>query len=161
MPVPGAEVEVACLPADGMSAHEETDSAAFQNTHSMSGMEMPTEASAAEDMSGMDMSAESPSTGVMHPNNESESNAHDEEAITVMLEPAHASGEYSGVIALAKSGAWIFNVHFTIDGQMTAAEIPVEVVRGGSNLGILAGFLGVNAAVVMAAAIMKRKLILK
>lgn len=146
MPVPNAEVEVACLPADDMSAHEEAESAESSNTHSMS---------------GMDMAAETPSTGAMPPDNGSEKNAHEEEAITVILEPAHASGEYSGEIALAQPGAWIFNVHFTVDRQMTTAEIPVEVVRAASNLGILAGFLGFNATIIMAAAIMKRRPILK
>lgn len=161
MPVPHAEVEVACLPADGMSVHEETESAESHDIDSMSGMDMPTEVPAAHGMSGMDMSTETPSSGVMHPNHESESNTHDEQAITIRLEPVHASGAYSGEIALAKSGVWIFNVHFTVDGEMTAVEIPVEVIRAGSNLGILAGFLGFNATVIMTAAIMKRKPILK
>ncbi len=107
------------------------------------------------------MSAEAPSTGVMSPNRESAPSAHDKQALTVMLEPAHESGEYSGAIALDKSGAWIFNVHFTVNGEMTAVEFPVEVVRAGSNIGILAGFFGINAIVIAAAAIMKRKPITK
>ncbi len=146
MPVPNAEVEVSCLPAEGMSGHEESVSAESHAPNSMSGMAMATEI---------------PSTGVMRPHNESAANVHDEQPIMIMLEPAHESGEYSGEISFDKSGAWIFNVHFTVNGEMTAVEIPVEVVRAGSNLGILAGFLGFNAAVITVAAIMKRKPISK
>lgn len=146
MPIPNAEVEISCQPAEESSTHEESGNAETHGTDSMSGMEMATEA---------------PATGVMRPNNESEPNAHDEEALTVMLEPAHESGEYSGKINIDKSGEWVFNVHFTINDEMMAVEIPVEVARAGTNLGILAGFLGFNVIVVTAAAIMKRKPILK
>jgi len=161
MSVPNAEVEISCLPAEGMSTHEESVSTESHNTDSMGGMDMSTEAPTTDSMSGMGVVTETPATGVMRPNNESEPNAHDEQPIMVILEPAHESGEYSGEISLDKSGAWIFNVHFTVDGEMTAVEIPVEVVRAGSNLGVLAGFLGFNATVITAAAIMKRKPILK
>ena len=146
MPVPYAEVEVSCLPVEDMSEHEESVSAESHDADSMSGMDMPTEA---------------PSTGVMRPNNESAPNVHGEQPIMVMLEPAHESGEYSGEISFDKSGAWIFNVNFTVDGEMAEVEIPVEVARAGSNLGILAGFFGFNAAVITVAAIMKRKSISK
>ena len=161
MPVPNAEVEVSCLPAEDMSEHEESVSSESHSTDSMSGMDMPTEAPTTDSMNGMVMATENPSTGVMRPNNESAADTHDEQPIKVMLKPAHESGEYSGEISFDKSGAWVFNVHFTVNGEMTAVEIPVEVVRAGSNLGILAGFFGFNATVITIAAIMKRKSISK
>lgn len=168
MPVPNAVVEVSCQPAEGSPTHKENDGTESHSADSMSGMDMPTEAPAADSMSGMDMATEAPATGVMRPNNESDPDDHEsepdvleEEPITVMLEPAHESGEYSGKINIDKSGKWVFNVHFTINGEMTAVEIPVEVARAGSNLGILAGFFGFNATVITAAAIMKRKSISK
>ncbi len=164
MPVPKAEVTVSCQPAEESSTHEENDGTESHSTDSMNGMDMPTEASAGDGMSGMDMATEAPSTGVMRPNNESESRdhesepaAHEEEPITVMLEPAHESGEYSGKINIDKSGEWVFSVHFTINGEMTTVEIPVEVARAGTNLGILAGFFGINATVIVVAASLKRK----
>ena len=161
MPVSNVEVEVTAMPTENMSAHDEGTSAESHDTDSMSAMDMSTEAPTTDSMSGMVMATETPSNGVMRPNNESEPSAHDEQPIMVMLEPAHELGEYSGEISLDKSGAWIFNVHFTINGEMTPVEFPVEVVRAGSNLGILAGFLGFNATVIAAAAFMKRKPILK
>ncbi|MDO8755596.1 MAG: hypothetical protein Q7J80_17005 [Anaerolineales bacterium] len=161
MPVPYAVVEVSCLPAEESATHEEGDGAESHSTDSMSGMDMPTEAPTVDSMSGMVMATELPSTGVMRPNNESAANVHDEQLTMVMLEPAHESGEYSGEVSFDKSGAWIFNVHFTVNGEKTEVEIPVEVVRAGSNLGILAGFFGFNATVITAAAIMKRKSISK
>ena len=161
MPVPNAEVEVSCQPAEESSTHEEGNGAESHSADSMSGMDMPTEAPAANGMSGMEMATEAPATGVMRPNVEAESDAHEEELITVMLEPAHESGEYSGKINIDKSGEWVFNVHFTINDEMTTVEIPVEVVRAGTNLGILAGFFGFNAVVITVAAIIKRKPVLK
>ncbi len=161
MPVSNAEVEVTAMPAENIPAHDEGVSVETHDTDSMDGMNMSSGAPTAEGMDGMVMATETPATGVMRANNESEPGVHDEQSITVMLEPAHELGEYSGEISLDKSGAWIFNVHFTINGEMTTAEFPVEVVRAGSNLGVLAGFLGFNATVIAAAAFMKRKPILK
>ena len=161
MSVPNAEVEVSCLPAENMSEHEESVSAESHSADSIGGMDMPTEAPTNDSMGGMVMATEIPSTGVMRPNSESAADDHNEEAIIVTLEPAHESGEYSGEISFDTSGAWVFNVHFTVNGEMTEVEIPIEVVRAGSNLGILAGFFGFNATVITVAAIMKRRPISK
>ncbi len=163
MPVANAEVEVFCQPAAESSTHEEDADSESHGADNMSGMDMSVEAPAVDGMSGMDMSTQAPVTGVMRPNNESdvhetEPDAHEEEPVTIMLEPAHETGEYAGKININKSGDWVFNVHFTVNDEMTAVEIPVNVVRTfGLNYAVLAGFLGINGTVIATAAILKRK----
>ncbi|MCG3141702.1 MAG: hypothetical protein HDKAJFGB_03018 [Anaerolineae bacterium] len=150
MPVSNAIVEVIAMPAEEMSDHSE------EPAEEMHGMEMATETPVPEDvhgMSGMDMSSESET----NEHEDVEEVAHDEEPVAVKLASGHEAGEYSGEIHLDASGNWTFNIHFTLDDQMTAVEIPIEVPRTISNYGILAGFFGINATVIAAAAITKRK----
>lgn len=150
MPVSKAIVEVIALPNEEMSAHEQES---IDNNHDM---EMAAETPTPQDahgMSGMDMSNETETNA----NEEVEVAAHAEEPIAVTLAGGYEAGEYSGEIPLDASGDWIFKIHFFLDNQMTEAEIPIEVPRTISNYGILAGFIGINATVVTAAAITKRK----
>ena len=151
MLVTDAEVEVSAMPAEGMSEHDENS-------------EMATEAPSVGVMTttnnskdGMDMATEAPSTGVMRPN-EPAAEEHSEEALTIMLEPAAESGEYAGEMHFETSGEWMFNVHFTINGETTAVDFPIEVARTlGLNYAVLAGFLGINGTVIATAAFLKRK----
>ncbi len=150
MPVPDAEVEVSAMPAEGMSEHDENS-------------EMATEAPSVgvmtsnNSMDGMEMATEAPSTGVMRPN-EPAAEEHGEEALTTMLEPTAESGEYAGKMHFETSGEWMFNVHFTINGETTAVDFPIEITRAlGLNYAVLAGFLGINGTVIVTAAFLKRK----
>jgi hypothetical protein len=150
MPVTDAEVEVSAMPAEGMSAHDENS-------------EMATEAPSVgvmtsnNSMDGMDMATEAPSTGVMRPN-EPAVEEHGEEALTIMLEPTAESGEYAGEMHFETSGEWMFNVHFTINGETTEVDFPIEIARTlGLNYAVLAGFLGINGTVIVTAAFLKRK----
>ncbi len=152
MPVTDAEVEVSAMPAEGMSAHDEN-----------SEMEMATESPSVgvmtsnNSMDGMDMATETPSTGVMRPN-EPAAEEHSEEALTIMLEPTMESGEYAGKLHFETSGEWMFNVHFTINGETTAVDLPIEIARTlGLNYAVLAGFFGINGTVIATAAFLKRK----
>ena len=151
MPVPNVEVEVSAMPAEGMSAHDEN-------------REMATEAPSVgvmttsnNSMDGMEMATEAPSTGVMRPN-EPAAEEHGEEALTILLEPTAESGEYAGEMHFETSGEWMFNVHFTINGETTAVDFPIEIARAlGLNYAVLAGFLGINGTVIVTAAFLKRK----
>lgn len=150
MLVSNAIVEVIAMPAEDISDHSE------EPAEEMHGMEMATETPAPEDvhgMSGMDMSSESET----NEHEDVEEVAHKEEPVAMTLASGHEAGEYSGEIHLDASGNWTFNIHFTLDDQMTAVEIPIEVPRTISNYGILAGFFGINATAIAAAAITKRK----
>lgn len=151
MPVTDAEVEVSAMPAEGMSEHDENS-------------EMATEAPSVgvmttsnNNMDGMEMATEAPSTGVMRPN-EPAAEEHGEEALKIILEPTTESGEYTGEMHFETSGEWMFNVHFTINGETTAVDFPIEIARTlGLNYAVLAGFLGINGTVIVTAAFLKRK----
>lgn len=151
MPITDAEVQVSAMPAEGMSAHDENS-------------EMATEAPSVgvmttsnNSMDGMDMATEAPSTGVMRPN-EPAAAEHSEEALAIILEPTAESGEYAGEMHFETSGEWMFNVHFTINGETTAVDFPIEIARTlGLNYAVLAVFLGINGTVIATAALLKRK----
>jgi hypothetical protein len=160
MAVTTAEVEVTAMSAENMSQHE--DSAASHtsgadNTHAGSdvhGVEAP---AAHTDMGGMSMPAEpSPHDTETDTHAEPADAAH-AETLTAMLEPGVEEGEYAGEISLDKSGAWTFNVQFTLNGELIEAEFPVTVVEASQNLGVLAGFFGFNTTVIIVAAVLKRK----
>jgi hypothetical protein len=143
MPVPNAEVEVSAMPAEGMDMATEAPSIGVMTSNNS--------------MDGMDMATEVPSTGVMKPN-EPAADEHNEEALTIMLEPTMESGEYAGKLHFETSGEWMFNVHFTIDGETTEVDFPIEIARTlGLNYAVLAGFFGINGTVIATAAFLKRK----
>ncbi len=148
MPVPNAEVEVSAMPSEGMTEHGEDEEMAT---------EAPSVGMMTSNSSGMDMATEVPSTGVMKPN-EPVTDEHSEEALTIMLEPTMESGEYAGKLHFETSGEWMFNVHFTIDGETTQVDFPIEIARTlGLNYAVLAGFFGINGTVIATAAFLKRK----
>ncbi len=160
MAVTTAEVEVTAMLADNMSKHE--DSAAghasgADNTHATSDVHGTDAHTPATDTHmSMSMPAE-PSAADTHTNEHAESDAEHAETLTAVLKPGVEEGEYAGEISVDKSGAWTFNVHFTLNGELIEAEFPVTVVEASQNLSVLAGFFGFNAAVILTAAVLKRK----
>jgi hypothetical protein len=166
MPVTKAEAGVIAMPEEIMSEHEEDISADAHDTDSMSGMDMPTEEAVPTDdmnsMSGMDMGdepeANEPSThGEAQDSHGETQDSHEDEPAQIVLEAGHEPGEYSGHISFNRTGEWVFNVHFTVDGQLTEVEFPMTVAGLDAKYGILAGFVGINASVLSVAAITKRK----
>lgn len=150
MPVPNAEVEVSAMPTEGMTGHGEDEEMA---TEALSVGVMTSNNS----VDSMDMATEVPSTGVMKPN-EPAADEHGEEALTIMLEPTMESGEYAGEMHFETSGEWMFNVHFTVNGETTQVEFPIDIARTlGLNYAVLAGFFGINGTVIAMAAFLKRK----
>ncbi|MBI5953655.1 MAG: FixH family protein [Chloroflexi bacterium] len=148
MPVTNAEVEVSAMPAEGMSEHDENEEMAT---------EVPSTGVMTSNSDGMDMESEAPATGVMQPN-EPAADEHGEEVSKVMLEPTMESGEYAGELHFDASGEWMFNVHFTVNGETTEVDFPVEIARTlGLNYAVLTGFFAINAAAIIVAATLKRK----
>jgi hypothetical protein len=170
MPVTAAEVVVTAMSADNMSKleHSPTSPAVptagvgdVQGMSGMPGMDVPTPA-ADMNMSGMNMSGMAtpaePSTHNTHADEHTEPTVAENAAIlTSALKPAGEAGEYTGEISLDKTGGWTFNVHFTLNGQMTAAEFSVEVLEAVRNYGLVIGIFGFNATVILTAAVLKRK----
>jgi hypothetical protein len=145
MPISNAMVKVSAMPVEWMA---EMDMAA--EAPSVGVM------TSNNSMDGMDTTSAAPETGVMKP--AQPETGHGKEVTTITLNPAAESGEYEGELHLDKSGEWMFNIHFTINGVSNAVDLPFEVARKlGLNYSILAGFFGINATVISAAAISKRK----
>ena len=141
MPVPNAEVEVSAMPTEGMVMETEAPAVGMMTSNS----------------GGMDMATEVPATGVMKPNKPA-ADEHSDETQTIMLNPAIESGEYAGEFSFSTSGEWMLNVHFTVNGETTEVDFPIEIVRSLSlNYAVLAGFFGINAAAVTAAAVLKKR----
>ncbi len=156
MPVTNAEVEVSAMPVEGMSEHAEASEAGHDENSEMEA-EAPSVGLMTSNSGGMDMATEEPATGVMKPN-EPAADAHGEESLSVILEPTIESGEYAGEIHFEKSGDWMFNVHFTINGETTEVDFPVEIARQlVLNYAILAGFIAINIIMITMAAALKRQ----
>lgn len=167
MPVPNVEVLVMAAPYEDMSEHEEDANEESHGTDTMSGMDMPeaepTEAET-DSMHGMDMSDDEPtddSSSDAHGETQDSHGSEDEHGETaiqeIVLEAGHEVGEYEGNISLNRSGDWVFHVQFTVNGQLNEVEMPITVAGLDAKYGILAGFFGINATVISAAAISKRK----
>jgi hypothetical protein len=143
MPVTNAEVEVSAMPVEGMDMATEAPAVGVMTSNNT--------------MDGMVTAPDVPATGVMKPNNPAV-DAHGEDVIKVMLEPTMESGEYTGKLSFDKSGEWMLNVQFKINGETSTVEFPFEVGRMlGLNYGILAGFFGINATVIASAAVLKKR----
>jgi len=168
MPVANAEVLVMAAPYEDMSEHEEDANEESHGTDSMSGMDMleaePTEAAETDSMHGMDMSEEEPTDEAnanAHGESQDSHGSEDEHGESSMQEIAlvagHEGGEYEGTVSLNRSGDWVFHVQFTVEGQLNEVEMPITVAGIAAKYGVLAGFVGINATVLSAAAISKRK----
>jgi len=67
-------------------------------------------------------------------------------------------GEYAGAISFPQSGHWVLVVDFIAKGEMLKAEFPLEVATNiPGSYGILAAFFGLNAFIIGAAAVIRRK----
>ena len=148
MPVTNAQVEVSAMPAKGMAEHDENEEMAA---------EVPSTGVMTSNSDGMDMGSEAPATGVMQPN-EPAADEHSEEVSKIMLEPTMESGESAGELHFDASGEWMFNVHFTVNGETTEVDFPVEIARTlGLNYAVLIAFFAINAVAIIVAAALKRK----
>jgi hypothetical protein len=69
-------------------------------------------------------------------------------------------GDYFGVVTFSAPGHWTLNTHFNINDQTLDANFPVNVVESHSaSFAIFAGFAGLNALIIWAASLSKRRLI--
>lgn len=75
------------------------------------------------------------------------------------LTASSIAGEYVGQLNFPEAGEWLVTVHFMADGAEKEAAFPVTANRDWGKFAVLSGFLGVNVAVVAAAAITKSKFV--
>ncbi len=172
-PVSGAQVRAAVQPVEKTETHEVDmgnahghNPAPPTSAHDdMGGMDMgghdeqPTVAPAdsMDGMSDMDGDAAPESTDS---HGAAEMDDHAAQSLSVALQAGHEAGEYSGTITFPQAGHWMLTVDFTVDGETLQAEFPLEVASDfPASYGILAGFFGLNVAIVAVAAVTKRKAI--
>jgi hypothetical protein len=76
-----------------------------------------------------------------------------------LLKPAEEAGVYEGEIFFPESGDWAVKVRFAIsDGSVDEhVDFTVDVIETGPNWPVLGGFFGINTAVMITAAVLKRK----
>lgn len=87
---------------------------------------------------------------------EADSTGHAEPAAEALEAGAHA-GEYVGRVGIDEPGEARLKVSFTVEGVEREVEFAVHADQAGPNWAVLGGFAGVNATVVLTAAILKRK----
>ncbi|MBI5052017.1 MAG: hypothetical protein HZB52_01975 [Chloroflexi bacterium] len=75
------------------------------------------------------------------------------------LTASSIAGEYVGQLNLPEAGEWLVTVHFMADGAEKEAAFAVTANRDWGKFAVLSGFLGVNVAVIAAAAITKGKFV--
>ncbi len=69
-------------------------------------------------------------------------------------------GVYYGAVTFSAPGHWILNSRFNINDQVLDANFPINVVESHSvSFVIFAGFAGLNALIIWAASVSKRRLI--
>lgn len=86
------------------------------------------------------------------------------ESIRKLLLPGSTSsdgglktGEYGGELEFDEVGPWMIKVTFAIQEKERAVEFEADISQGRPNWYVLWGFLGVNIAIIIAAAVIRRK----
>lgn len=69
------------------------------------------------------------------------------------------SGEYGGELEFDKTGPWMIGVTFVVQGKGRTAEFEANVSQGGVNWYVLWSFLIVNCAIIITAAVIRRKIL--
>ena len=82
--------------------------------------------------------------------------AHGEPA-EVALVASPTTGEYTGQVSFSDTGQWLLKVNFMANGEVKETTFVVEAAQNASRWLAINGFLGLNALVILAAAITKRK----
>lgn len=80
-------------------------------------------------------------------------------SVEAEIEAGHEKGEYEGEVKLQETGHWMIKVVSRIEGrnEPLTFEFETEVSKRGPNWYVLSGFLGINVAVIAAAAITRKK----
>ncbi len=127
----------------------------------MGGMQQP-QATEAPAMAGMEppQATQAPSeTGETH--GEMEGSTEDmhsaDEMDNIVFTAGEAPGEYHGALDFAEAGNWTVTVHFATPGTKAAVHFEVEVNSRVNKQLVLGSFAGINASVIIAAAILKRR----
>jgi hypothetical protein len=101
-----------------------------------------------------------PESHTAEPASDHGANAHVEIEGFVLKPSHHEEGEYAGEIHVESTGDWTVTVHVTVQEEEMAAEFPLMIKSSSRNV-ILAGFAGINILILVVAATLRRKPVIK
>ena len=81
----------------------------------------------------------------------------DSKPIAIKFENSDDLGQYMGSVNFTDKGKWIVNAVIKVNGQEKDVAFDVDVAGTGPNMGIIGGFLGVMALIIIVAAVKKKK----
>jgi len=84
-------------------------------------------------------------------------NMSDVKPITIEFQKGDAQGQYMGTANFSDKGKWIVKTTIKMGGQEKNVDFDVDVAGTGPNLGIIGGFVGVMALIIIVAAVKKKK----
>lgn len=87
---------------------------------------------------------------------EMDMNMDESKPIEVDLENS-GKGQYMGEIDFTDRGKWVVTANFVVNGQEKSLDFDVEVANGGPNWGVIGGFIGIVALIIIVAAIKKKQ----
>lgn len=77
--------------------------------------------------------------------------------VKVELAGGHNSGEYEGEVETGDAGHWIIKVLFAVGQQEKSVAFTMDINRDVHNWSILYGILGINVAIILIAALTRKK----
>lgn len=137
MPVSGARLEISAMPVENKQ-HAENRGSGTQTMGDMQGMEHAPVIVPANNMPSADRVL---ATQMVAPSNNL----------------SKLTGDYFGIINFSAGGHWMLNTRLSINGQTLDADFPVDVAGGSASFAILAGFFVLNAVIIWAASVIRRK----
>jgi hypothetical protein len=67
------------------------------------------------------------------------------------------SGQYMGNIDFSDKGKWVVTANVMVNGEKKDIKFDAEVVSAGPNWGVIGGFIGIIAAIIVVAAVKKKQ----
>jgi hypothetical protein len=81
----------------------------------------------------------------------------DSKPIAIAFEKGDDKGQYMGTVNFTDQGKWIVKSTIKMQGQEKNVDFDVDVAGSGPNWGIIGGFVGVIALIIIIAAVKKKK----
>lgn len=84
-------------------------------------------------------------------------NMKDSKPISIEFKNGDDQGQYMGSVNFTDKGKWIVKAKIKVQGQEKNVDFDVDVASTGPNWGIIGGFLGIVALIIIIAAVKKKQ----
>lgn len=81
----------------------------------------------------------------------------DSKPVAIEFNNSDEQGQYMGTINFTDKGKWIIKTTINLNGQEKKVDFDVDVAGSGPNWGIIGGFLGIVAVILVVAAVKKKQ----